>query len=155
MSNSVIIRQELKEETLGKNEDLDLYTDVKLGSNKSFGYVFTTVFATIGIWPLFFGEFPNYIFLLLSFLLLIITIFFAELLFPFNKLWFKFGLLLNKIVSPIIMGFLYFATFVPMGLLMRIFKKDPLKLNKKSGINSYWVYRDPPGPSSKSLKNQY
>ena len=61
-----------------KNEGLDLYTDVKLGSNKSFGYVFTTVFVTIGIWPLFFGEFPNYIFLLLSFLLLIITIFFAE-----------------------------------------------------------------------------
>ena len=138
-----------------QNRDLGLSEDIKIGSNKSFGYVFTIIFLIIGIWPLFYGKFINYIFLLLSSFLLIVSIFFPKYLSPFNKVWFKFGLLLNKIVSPIVLGFLYFFTFLPMGLLMRLMGKDPLKLKKQSDKISYWVYRDPPGPSSKSLKNQF
>ena len=138
-----------------QNKGLDFYRDVKMGSNKSFGYVFAAFFTIIGIWPLFYRGYPNYIFLVLAFLLLIITIFFSKYLSPFNKFWFKLGLLLSKIVSPIILGLLYFFTFLPTGLLMRIMGIDSLRLKKKSDAISYWVYRDPPGPSSKSLKNQY
>ncbi len=138
-----------------QNRNLDFNTDIKIGSNKSFGYIFTIVFSIIGIWPLIYGKDAIYIFLIFSFFTLIITIFFTKYLAPLNKIWFKFGLLLNKIVSPIILGFLYFFTFLPMGLLMRILGKDPLSLKKQADKVSYWVHRDPPGPSSKSFKNQF
>ena len=74
---------------------------------------------------------------------------------PFNALWFRFGLLLHRVVSPVILALLFFTTVAPVGLLMRAFGKDPLRLKKDRAADSYWILREPPGPSPESMKQQF
>jgi hypothetical protein len=74
---------------------------------------------------------------------------------PLNRLWLKFGLLLYKIVNPIVLGLLFFATIAPIGLIMRLTGKDFLRLKLDREAKSYWIERAPPGPSPQSMRNQY
>ena len=126
--------------------------EIKLGSNRSFGIVFFVVFILIAIYPLINQEEVRIWSLIISFLFLILGLLNSKILTPLNKFWFKFGILLGKIVSPIIMGIIFFLVVTPIGLLMRLFGKDVinLKLNKKK--NSYWIEKV--GPKSK-MKNQF
>ena len=126
--------------------------EIKLGSNRSFGIVFFIVFLLIAIYPLINqGEIRIWS-LIISFLFLFFGLLNSKILTPLNKLWFRFGLFLGKIISPIIMGVIFFLVVTPIGLLMRLFGKDVLniKLNKKK--NSYWIEKV--GPKSK-MKNQF
>jgi len=113
--------------------------EIKLGSNRSFGIVFFIVFILIAIYPLINQEEVRIWSLIISFLFLILGLLNSKILTPLNKFWFKFGILLGKIVSPIIMGIIFFLVVTPIGLLMRLFGKDVLnlKLNKKE--SSYWI----------------
>jgi hypothetical protein len=77
------------------------------------------------------------------------------LLTPMNRLWTKFGLLLSKIMNPLVLGILFYATVVPIGLLMRATGKDPLRLKFDRAAPSYWIVREPPGPPAESMKNQF
>ena len=126
--------------------------EIKLGSNRSFGIVFFIVFLLIAIYPLINQEEVRIWSLIISFLFLFLGLLNSKILTPFNKLWFKFGLFLGKIVSPIIMGIIFFLVVTPIGLLMRLLGKDVLnlKLNKKK--SSYWIEKA--GPKSK-MKNQF
>ena len=74
---------------------------------------------------------------------------------PLNRLWFKFGLLLHKVVNPIMMAFVFFGAVLPSGLVMRALGKDPLRLKRQPDANSYWIERRPPGPAPKSMKDQF
>tara|TARA_B100000161_G_scaffold11977_1_gene7395 strand:+ start:83 stop:469 length:387 start_codon:yes stop_codon:yes gene_type:complete len=126
--------------------------EIKLGSNRSFGIVFFIVFLLIAIYPLINqGEIRIWS-LIISFLFLFFGLLNSKILTPLNKLWFRFGLFLGKIISPIIMGVIFFLVVTPIGLLMRFFGKDVLnlKLNKKK--SSYWIEKV--GPKSK-MKNQF
>ena len=126
--------------------------EIKLGSNRSFGIVFFIVFLLIAIYPLINqGEIRIWS-LIISFLFLFFGLLNLKILTPLNKLWFRFGLFLGKIISPIIMGVIFFLVVTPIGLLMRFFGKDVLnlKLNKKK--SSYWIEKV--GPKSK-MKNQF
>ena len=126
--------------------------EIKLGSNRNFGIVFFIVFLLIAIYPLINqGEIRIWS-LIISFLFLFFGLLNSKILTPLNKLWFRFGLFLGKIISPIIMGVIFFLVVTPIGLLMRFFGKDVLnlKLNKKK--SSYWIEKD--GPKSK-MKNQF
>jgi hypothetical protein len=76
------------------------------------------------------------------------------LLAPLNRIWLRFGLLLHKIVSPIILGLLFYTTVLPVGLWMRAVGKDPLRL-KTSNADTYWILRQPPGPSPQSMTQQF
>ena len=87
--------------------------------------------------------------------ILLITFLLPALLTYPNRLWLRLGLLMNKIVSPIAMGVLFYMVITPIGLLMRWFGHDPLRLKFKPQSDSYWVKREPPGPEPKSLSNQY
>jgi hypothetical protein len=78
-----------------------------------------------------------------------------KLLAPLNKLWMKLGLLLGKIVNPIVMGLLFFLTITPIGLLMRWMGKDQLRRGFDKRSASYWIERRPPGPPPESMKNQF
>jgi hypothetical protein len=89
--------------------------------------------------------------LILSFFFLILGLINSKLLSPLNKLWFKFGIFLGKIISPFVMGVIFFVVVTPIGLIMRILKKDLLKL-KFNNKNSYWIEKS--GPKSK-MKNQF
>ncbi len=126
--------------------------EIKLGSNRSFGIVFFIVFVLIATYPLLNQEEVRIWSLIISFLFLFLGLLNSKILTPLNKLWFRFGLFLGKIISPIIMGVIFFLVVTPIGLLMRFFGKDVLnlKLNKKK--SSYWIEKD--GPKSK-MKNQF
>ena len=125
--------------------------DIKISSNRSFGIVFFIVFLLIALYPLINqGEFRLWS-LIISFIFFILGILNSKILTPLNKLWFKFGIFLGKIVSPIIMGIIFFFVVTPIGVLMRIFGKDILNL-KYNNNKSYWI--DKTGPKSK-MKNQF
>ena len=125
--------------------------EVKLSSNKSFGVVFFIVFLLIGLYPLLKGNDLRIWSLIISFIFLVLGLINSRILTPFNRLWFKFGLLLGKFISPIIMGIIFFIVVTPIGIIMRLFNKDllNLKFNKKE---TYWIEKS--GPKSK-MKNQF
>ena len=125
--------------------------DIKISSNKNFGIVFFAVFLIISIYPLLHNENIRLWSLAISLIFLILGLLNSKILTPLNKIWFKFGILLGKIVSPIIMVIIFFLVVSPIGLIMKILKKDilNLKLNKDQ---SYWIEKK--GPKSK-MKNQF
>ena len=125
--------------------------DVKIGSNKSFGIVFFIVFLIISLYPMLGGDTLRMWSLAISIIFLILGLLNSKILSPLNKLWFKFGIFLGKIISPFIMGIIFFFVVTPIGYLMRLFKKDVLSL-KFNDNKSYWVEKN--GPKSK-MKNQF
>ena len=125
--------------------------EIKISSNRSFGIVFFIVFLLIALYPLLKGNDLRIWSLLISFIFLALGLINSKILTPLNKLWFKFGLLLGKFISPLIMGIIFFIVVTPIGIIMRLLKKDllNLKYNKKE---TYWI--DKSGPKSK-MKNQF
>ncbi|MFL2903265.1 MAG: SxtJ family membrane protein [Candidatus Pelagibacter sp.] len=125
--------------------------NIKIPSNRSFGFVFATVFFLIAIYPLInSGEIKNWS-IIISIIFLILGLINSRLLSPLNNLWFKFGIYLGKIISPIIMGIIFFLVVTPIGLIMKILKKDLLNL-KYNSKKTYWINKT--GPKSK-MKNQF
>ena len=124
---------------------------IKIGSNKSFGIVFFTVFFIISIWPLLSANEIRYWSLVISVIFLILGIINSKILTPLNKVWFKIGILLGNIISPIIMGIIFFLVVTPTSLIMKLFGKDILGI-KKNRSKSYWIEKS--GPKSR-MKNQF
>jgi len=126
-------------------------SNIKIGSNKSFGIVFFLFFLIVSIFPLFKDGNIRIWSFILSLIFLILGLINSEFLTPLNQLWFKVGLLLGKLISPIVMGLVFFIVVTPTGLIMKLLKKDILKLRKNSS-KTYWVER----PKIKSeMKNQF
>ena len=125
--------------------------EVKLSSNRSFGLVFFIVFLLIGLYPLLKGNDLRIWSLIISFIFLALGLINSKVLTPLNRLWFKFGLLLGKFISPIIMGMIFFIVVTPIGVIMRLFRKDLLNL-KYNKNETYWINKT--GPKSK-MKNQF
>ena len=115
---------------------------IKISSNRNFGLVFFIVFLIVALWPLKNEEDIRLWSLTLSIIFFILGILNSKLLTPLNKLWFRFGILLGSIVSPIVMGIVYFVVVTPVGILMRLLGKDLLKTNKKKNVPTYWMKRD-------------
>ena len=125
--------------------------DIKINSNKSFGIVFSIVFFLIAIYPLINNQELRVWSLIIGTIFLILGLINSRALTPLNKLWFKLGLLLGRIVSPVIMGFIFFLVVTPIAFTMRIIGKDLLNL-KFNKDKSYWIEKT--GPKSK-MKNQF
>jgi len=125
---------------------------VKISSNRSFGFLFFVVFFAISFWPLKSqGDLRLWAFIL-SLVFLVLGVLNSKLLTPFNKLWFKFGILLGSIVSPIVMGAVFFIVVTPVGLIMRFLGKDLLRINKSKPVSTYWINRD---KQKNSMKKQF
>jgi len=124
---------------------------IKIGSNRSFGIVFFVVFLIISIWPLLDEKELRYWSLIVSIIFLILGILKSNILTPLNKAWFKFGILLGNIISPIIMALIFFLVVTPISFIMRIFGKDILNL-KKNNNSSYWIKKD---KQSVSMRKQF
>jgi hypothetical protein len=139
----------------GSHESLVRDEVVKGSSNRTFGLVFTGLFVIIGILPLFKSGEPRWWSLGVAAVILVVALAVPSALAPFNRAWTKFGLLLNSIVSPVVMGLLFYAVFLPVGALMRATGKRPLKLDSRGEQKSYWIDRQPPGPAPDSMKNQF
>ena len=127
------------------------YNDIKISSNRSFGVVFFIVFLLIALYPLLNNNEIRLWSLIISVLFLILGILNSKILSPLNKIWFKFGLLLGKIISPIIMGIIFFLVVTPIGFIMKLLGKDLINL-KFNNERSYWIEKS--GPKSK-MKNQF
>jgi hypothetical protein len=125
--------------------------DIKISSNRSFGIVFFVVFILISLYPLINNDGIKIWSLFISLIFLILGLLNSKILTPLNKLWAKFGIFLGKIISPIIMGIIFFFVVTPTGIIMRILGKDILNL-KYNKNKSYWIEKN--GPKSK-MKNQF
>ena len=125
---------------------------IKISSNRSFGLVFFVVFLIVALWPLKSGEDIRIWSLALSIIFFSLGILNFKLLTPLNKLWFKFGILLGSIVSPIVMGIVFFLVVTPTSIIMRLLGKDLLKTTKTKSISTYWMKRD---KKQTSMKKQF
>ena len=125
--------------------------EIKRSSNKNFGIVFFVVFIIIGFWPLLDINTYRLWAIIIALIFLSLGLANSKLLTPLNILWFKFGVLLGKIVSPIVMGVIFFAVVTPTGFLMRILKKDLLNL-KFTNKDTYWIKKNEP---KSKMKNQF
>jgi len=125
--------------------------DVKISSNRSFGIVFFVVFLIIALFPLINDGNIRLWSLFVSLAFLVLGLLNSKFLSPLNKIWFKFGLFLGKIISPIVMGLIFFLVVTPIGILMRILKKDLLNL-KMNNNKSYWIEKSEP---KSKMRNQF
>ena len=125
--------------------------DVKISSNRSFGTVFFVVFLLIGLYPLYYGGEIRIWSIIFSSIFLILGLLNSNILTPLNKLWFKFGIYLGKLVSPLILGIIFFLVVTPIGLIMKLLGKDVLKL-KYNNDRSYWIEKKEP---KSKMKNQF
>ena len=132
-----------------------IFSPPKIPTTRKFGWFFTSVFSVIAAYAYWKGWSA------ITLATLIVAIFFVfatllapQLLAPLNRLWYRLGILLGKIVSPITLGIIFFLLITPVSLVTRLFGKDELKM-KKRHVKSYWTDRSPPGPPSDSFKNQY
>ena len=124
---------------------------IEIGSNRSFGIVFFLVFLVIGVFPIKSGGSINYLLLCISIIFLFLGIVNSKILTPLNKIWFKFGIILGHILSPVIMGLIFFMVVTPTAFVLKVFRKDVLNL-KNNNKKTYWIIKS---EASSSLKNQF
>ena len=135
------------------HETLSRRMDGRQGSDRAFGVVFAVVFAVIGVWPLLRGGDVALWALGLGAAFLAVALARPRILAPFNRLWFRFGLLLHAVVGPVVLGLIYAVSVVPTGLIMRARGYDPLRRKKPVG-DTYWIAREP-GPAPDSFDRQF
>ncbi len=130
------------------------FSEIELPSNKKFGFFFTFIFAAAAA---YFYNSENMtwslVFVAISFIFLLITMISDSLLLPLNKLWMRFGFLLGMIISPLVLGLIFFGLFTPIATLMRLSGRDQLRL-KFYNKSSHWILRSDP-IKSESFKNQF
>ena len=124
--------------------------NISHNNNITFGILFFVFFLIIGLYPLISSEPIRIWSIIVSLVFLIVTIIKPNLFTFLNKLWIKFGILLEKIISPIVMGLVFFFVITPIGIFVRILKKDIMGL--KRGKSSYWITRE---DKVQSMKKQF
>ena len=122
-----------------------------MSTNRNFGIVFSIFFLVVALWPLLNSNEIRYWSLIISLIFLILGLINSKILTPLNKLWTKFGYFLGSIISPIVMGIVYFAVVTPTGLIMKLLGKDLLLL-KKNNNQTYWIKKE---NIKSSMKNQF
>jgi Saxitoxin biosynthesis operon protein SxtJ len=141
--------KQLTHETFSREEKIET------GSDRSFGFVMTVAFSAVSLlnawhsgrqWPWTGG---------LAALFLAAGLLRPSVLNPLKQLWLKFGLLLHGVVNPIVMALLFYGTVLPTGLLMRMLGRDLLQLKRQPGAESFWIVRQPPGPSPETMRDQF
>ncbi len=126
-----------------------------MGSDRGFGAVFAVVFGLAGLLPMLSGREPRLWALGMAVLVAICALIKPSLLRPFNGVWFAFGQALHHVVTPVVMGLLFFLVVTPVGIAMRLSGKDPMHRKRDPGAASYWSARCPPGPGPGSMKHQF
>jgi hypothetical protein len=137
------------------HEDLAREDDIVGSSDRAFGLTLAAVFAVIGVVRLVLSHSYAGWWLGAAAVMLAFALAWPAALAPLNRLWLRLGLVLYKVVNPLVMGLVFFTTVVPIGLLMRALGKDPLRLRREPAAGSYWITREPPGPEPDTMKNQF
>ena len=126
-------------------------SNIKIGTNKSFGIVFFVFFLIVSIFPILNDGDIRVWSLIISLIFLILGILNSKILTPLNQIWFKFGILLGRFVSPVVMGIIFFAIVTPTSVIMRVLQKNLLNL-KKGNKKTYWLERS---KIKSKMKNQF
>ncbi len=137
------------------HERLSATEDIQGSSDRSFGIVMAVVFTIVGAWPLLSEGPPRWWALIAAALFYGVALLRPALLAPLNRLWFRFGLLLNRVTSPVIMGLLFYGVMTPYAYILRWLGKDLLRLRFDPSAESYWIERKPPGPAPETIKRQF
>lgn len=137
------------------HEDFRRKEEVKGSSNRGFGIVFAVFFAILTFSPLTHGGTIRWWCFAVAAAFLAAAYLFPKALTPLNWGWTRFGLLLHHVMNPLIMGLLFFLTVTPVGLVMRLMGKDPLRLKFDRGAKTYWIERNPPGPEPDTMRRQF
>lgn len=137
------------------HEDYSREEEVVRSSERAFGLVFAAVFSVVAGWPLLRGGDPRVWALGIAAVFLLFAWLLPGLLAPLNRAWFRLGLVMHRVVSPVVLGGLFFLTVTPVAFLMRLFGKRPLSLRFDSRAESYWIRRDVSGSPPDSMKRQF
>lgn len=137
------------------HEDYFRHAELAGPTNHNFGYTFAVVFGLIGLLEVLRGNWSWPWWLGASAGMAAITLVAPAILRVPNRMWTKLGLLLFSIVSPVVMGFVFFLVVTPVGWLLQVAGKDILGLRLRRGEGSYWIRREPPGPPPESMANQF
>ena len=138
------------------HENLNSKVNVEIGSDRNFGLVFALVFALAALSPLRHGGDVRLWAMLLAITLIVVSLVASRLLHPFNLLWFRLGLALHFVMTPLVMGIMFYLVITPIGVVMRLTGKDPLRLKRlPASSDSYWILRQSPGPTADSMKHQF
>lgn len=140
---------------MNSHEDFSRAEALEGSSDRTFGFVFAGFFVVVAFWPLLKGGMPRWWSLVPGGISLLLAVFYPAVLHPANVLWARLAVLLNKIVNPIVTALLFYLVFTPMGILMRVSGKDPLRLGFDSNTKSYWIDRRPPGPPPETMAQQF
>jgi hypothetical protein len=141
--------------TAAHHEHLSSEVVVAVSSDRTFGLVFSAFFALVCLLPRLHGRSPRWWALEISVLFLLIAQFASRLLHPFNLLWAKVAVLLHQIISPVAMALVFYLAFTPMSFVLRLMGKDPLRLQMDPARDSYWLPREPPGPTADTMIRQF
>jgi hypothetical protein len=124
-------------------------------SDRSFGFVFAAMFVLIGCWPLLHWDAPRWWALGLAAAFVLVALVRPATLRPLNRGWLALGRLLHRVVSPLVMGVIFFVCVTPTGWIMRLLGKDVLALKRRREVSSYWIARAPAASDTTTMKNQF
>ena len=127
----------------------------RLGSDRAFGFDFAAVFALLGVYPLLAGGTLRYWALGIAGVFAASALIRPAVLHPLNRLWFRFGTLLYRVLNPVVMAILYVIVILPVGIAFRLSGKDPLRLKRDPAAAHYWIVREPRGPAPESMRDQF
>ena len=139
--------------TVTEGQRLD--DDAGPGSDRNFGLVMAGAATVFGSMPLLRAHAPHWWLLALAVAFAALALIAPRLLFPLNYGWYRFGLLLHRVISPLVIGAVFFLCVTPIGVIMRLFGKDVLSLRRRDDLASYWIVREPPGPAPGTMPNQF
>ena len=140
---------------MNTHEELTRKHSVRGSSDRGFGIVFCVFFVFVGVSPLWKNHPVRSWALVLAALFLAVALLRPGWLHPLNSIWINLGLLLGRVVNPVVMGLLFFLVVAPTALIFRLMGKDPLRLAREANAKSYWIERRPPGPSPETMANQF
>ena len=124
-------------------------------SDRNFGFVFAALFALIGCWPLWHYQWPRWWALVIAAAFTLVALIRPQVLHPLNRAWLALGKLMHRIVSPVVMGALFFLCVTPTAYVMRMRGKDLLSLKRRPDLKSYWIDREPSSSDPEAMKHQY
>jgi Saxitoxin biosynthesis operon protein SxtJ len=145
----------MKDKYFGAHEFQAREEVVKVSSERSFGLVFAGFFALLGALSLYSGAERWHYWFPLAGVFAVLAYAAPRLLTPLNRLWAKVGLLLHMVISPVILGILFYVCVTPIGMLMRMSGRDPLRRKFEPAAKTYWITREPPGPAPETFNNQF
>ncbi len=129
--------------------------DLRPGSDRNFGLVMAAATAILGALPLLRLAAPHWLLIAVAVAFAALALIVPRALYPLNYAWFRLGLLMHRVISPLIIGAVFFLCVTPIGVIMRLFGKDVLSLRRRADLPSYWIVRDPPGPEPGTMTNQF